>query len=439
LRAAPALAGAGDTCCADLEARISELEETVARKGNRKVELEIGGFVNEVLQIWDDGGESNTYIVTNDVERSRFAFDARAKIDDKWKAGLFMEIGVRANRSNRVDQNTPTFLTPNPLDTRYLYWWIENKELGKVSIGRTAMASYHIVEMMTAGTAYFAKQSFGAWLGENGGGFFLRKQNGVLLDGTNPLRWGDINAHGPQASPGDGDRLESAKYETPTWKGFTASAAYAAEAWDVALRYKGEIGDFKLAAGIGYGLYDIRAVRRCAAPNGPQTVDCRALGMSGSIMHKPTGLYVYSAYGEQHDFLRQELFGAAVDDVDSAFYAQVGIEHKWFTPGKTIFYAEYEQDNIGAGVNPNNGGILNTSSLGPTPADPDFARMSSTDIEFFGIGANQAFADQTVNLYVAARRFKADVYTSATGLQAGAIKNPIDDFTMVMTGAKVEF
>ena len=41
----------GGNCCADLEERIAELEATTARKGNRKVCLEISGQVNEALHV----------------------------------------------------------------------------------------------------------------------------------------------------------------------------------------------------------------------------------------------------------------------------------------------------------------------------------------------------------------------------------------------------
>ena len=56
----------GGDCCGDLEERIAELEATAARKGNRKVSLEVSGHVNEAVLWWDDGAESNAYIVTND-------------------------------------------------------------------------------------------------------------------------------------------------------------------------------------------------------------------------------------------------------------------------------------------------------------------------------------------------------------------------------------
>ena len=71
----------GGDCCADLEERIAELEATTARKGNRKVKLTVYGQVNEALMFWDDGFESNAYIVTNDASRTRFGFKGEAKIN----------------------------------------------------------------------------------------------------------------------------------------------------------------------------------------------------------------------------------------------------------------------------------------------------------------------------------------------------------------------
>ena len=48
----------GGNCCSDLEERVAELEATTARKGNRRVSLEVSGHVHEAIMLWDDGYDS---------------------------------------------------------------------------------------------------------------------------------------------------------------------------------------------------------------------------------------------------------------------------------------------------------------------------------------------------------------------------------------------
>ena len=437
---AAARADMGGDCCADLEQRIEELEATTVRKGNRKVSLSVNGYLNEAIMYWDDGFENNVYIVTNETERSRINFSIEAKIAPKWSAGGVLEFGVHANREGQVDQVQPLSSARSRLpDTRYANWWLKQDDIGTVTVGRLKMATYHIVDMMLTETWYFARYGIGTWLGADGSGFFLRKTDGTLTDGANALRWGDINAHDPAAAPGEGERANGIKFETAEIAGFTAATAYAGEGGaDVALRYTGDLGNFKLAAGIGYGQYWVRDIRRCAVVGTLDDVNCRDLGLSGTLMHVPTGLYVYGAFGLQQDLNVRALFQAPVDNTDVAYYLQAGVERKFIPAGKTTIFAEFERDDVGAGVDPRTGGILNTSALGP-PGDPNFARMAGSQIDTYGLGVGQAVDDAALELYLSGRLFKADVLTSATGLKDGAVNTPIEDFLMVVGGAKIAF
>ena len=78
----------GGGCCGDLEERVAELEATTARKGNRVVSLEISGQVNKALLIWDDGVDSDAYIVDPDSDGSRFRFTGKAQLKPGWSAGV---------------------------------------------------------------------------------------------------------------------------------------------------------------------------------------------------------------------------------------------------------------------------------------------------------------------------------------------------------------
>src|SRR5665648_1249547 len=70
----------GGGCCADLEERVAELEATTARKGNRVVSLQVYGQVNKALLIWDDGFDSDAYVVDNDTSSTRVGLIGQARI-----------------------------------------------------------------------------------------------------------------------------------------------------------------------------------------------------------------------------------------------------------------------------------------------------------------------------------------------------------------------
>src|SRR6187200_582767 len=77
----------GGDCCANLEDRVAELEATTARKGNKKVSVQIYGKVNYATMWWDDGGEQNLYTVNNYNESTRTGIKGSAKIGGDWSAG----------------------------------------------------------------------------------------------------------------------------------------------------------------------------------------------------------------------------------------------------------------------------------------------------------------------------------------------------------------
>ena len=138
----------GGNCCNDLEERVAELEATTARKGNRKVSLTVSGQVNEALIFWDDGVESNAYVVSNNSSRTRFRFVGDAKINADWSAGYLLEIGGRyANSSNRQQTTDRAGGDANAIDIRHSAWWFESKQLGRIWVGETSSATDGITEI----------------------------------------------------------------------------------------------------------------------------------------------------------------------------------------------------------------------------------------------------------------------------------------------------
>jgi hypothetical protein len=412
----------GGNCCADLEERIAELEATTARKGNRKVSLTVSGLINEAVMVWDDGVETNAYQVTNNVARTRFRFVGNAKINADWSAGYLLEIGVRGSNSAAVNQNADD--VGQGLDVRHSAWWLQSKQLGRLWVGQTSSAADGITEINLANVGHMNNMTtYGDYIG----GFNLRLANGTLTGVTvNQLANG-------LTGPGEGDRFNVVKYETPTFMGFIASVAWGEDdMWDVSLRYGGEFNGIRLAAGIAYAQWTdgtstaggggtAGPERGCVDANGPAglgtDVKCDELGLSASVMHVPTGLFVTGAYGYREDDKRVTLAIPGNRNKDEFWNIMAGVEQKFFPLGKTTIYGEYGEGTYG---------INAVRTLGAL-------NVANSDVTVWGLGLNQAIDAAAMDLYVLYRNHEFDV-TSTTGVKAN-----LEDIQIVTMGARIQF
>ena len=125
-------------------------------------------------------------------------------------------------------------------DARRAAWWIEDKNLGRLTVGRYESAGA-ITTIDLAGISAGASASV---ILVNGG-FFLAAVTGLY----SAVSWGSLGD--PAANQG---RTELLRYDSPTIGGFVASASIgeAGDYWGVMLRYAGEFSGFRVAAGIGY-------------------------------------------------------------------------------------------------------------------------------------------------------------------------------------------
>ncbi len=386
----------GGNCCADLEERVAELEATTARKGTRKVSLEVSGHVNEALIFWA-GDQDDTVrdfgvgIATNNHSRSRFRFKGSAKINADWSAGFLIEIGVRAQNSAGVrgaDWNAAGNTTG--LDIRHEALYLASKTLGTIWLGHTGSATEGITEIClgcTNGQGPDSSNYLGAFrpLGAGGTSWSTLANNG---------RW----------SAGEGDRRDIIMYQTPSLAGFILSAAYGSdEFYDVALRYAGEFGGIRIAAGVGYQLSNEQAgtvkgfATPCVAAGADNSVDCEAFGASASVMHVPTGLYIAGSYG-----VTQDNNAAAANDRDEHWYVTAGINKKFFAIGATNLYGEY--------------GIADRTMNG------------LSEVTFYGVGIGQQIDAAAMEIYVNYKRYEGE---------NGGVS--VADLDMVVVGAMIKF
>jgi predicted porin len=420
----------GGNCCADLEERIAELEATTARKGNRKVKLEVSGQVNEAVIFWDDSVEDNVGVYTNDASRTRFRFKGDAKIADDWKAGYLLEVGVRANNSKRFDQDLATPMEENGFDLRHSVWYIDSKKLGRVWVGLTGGAGESVTEINVAGTGDVAKYSD---VEDLGGGLALRRTDGLYSNGTDVVGGSGANIRirrlirdsGNQ--PGEGRRYNMVRYDTPELFGFTGTVNWGADdAWEVGLRYKGEFAGLKLAAGIAYG--ETNEATNSATQVGLECVstgslgaktDCHQIGGSVSALHEATGLYANFAAGYMKDDLVQDEFTTPVDNEYKFWAIEAGIQRKWIPLGKTTIFGQY--------YNYDGGAMFRDYTPGTV------GRVLSAELDIYSVGVMQGLDNAGMNLYALYRHVEAEAVTEDAGYM------PFEDVNLFMTGAIIKF
>ena len=246
--ASQAHAADGD-CCLDLEARLAELEAAGAHKGNHKVSLTITGYVTKQIMFWDDGVESNAYISDiGPTQATNFRLTGEAAIAAGWKAGYMVRIQDLSDNPMGLSQTTAH--VDLGLNTQMANWYVASKQLGKLSVGKNALAAKSAA-MFTdlSGTQVIAN-----YVLFDGGGFFLRDGDALL-----GLRWGDLGYCYSQARPWGGDCdgivMTGVRYDSPTFAGFSMSASWGVDDdWEVAGRYAGEAGGFKISLGAGYSV-----------------------------------------------------------------------------------------------------------------------------------------------------------------------------------------
>jgi predicted porin len=432
----------GGNCCADLEERVAELEATAAKKGNRKVSLTVYGQVNEAVIFWNDGQERNAYVVSNNESRTRFGFRGDAKITNDVSAGYLLEIGVRYAGSNTRNQNANgAGGNQNNLDIRHSAWYLDSKSLGRVWVGHTSSATDGITEISLANI-----NSGSADISNWNNGFRLRN-NGTAQSG---VTWGNIQS-GWNNNVGEGDRVNLVRYISPAFAGFTVSSSWGEDdRLETALRYAGEFNGVRIAAGIGYQkLTDFNngdGNGGCANPPvgaaAVSNVSCEALGMSASIMHVPTGIFVTGAYGESKDKNLSNLFAPAfsglANDKNKHWAITAGVEQKWFALGKTTLFGEYIKSNTGTGLDTGTIRLVAAGDALVGPAGP-LSFIGSSEVKTWGLGVNQSIDAASADVYLHFRNISGSVHTLSTLNGAPVANTGIKDFQAVMTGMIIRF
>ena len=413
----------GGNCCADLEERIAELEATTAHKGNRKVSLTISGQVNKALLVWDDGHESDTYVVDNVNGNTLFALSGDAKFAPGWTAGYVIEIWVNDNFSDGVSQNSDE--AGSGFTVWQSNWYIENERAGRITVGQAPRASDGApeVDLSEAGDASYSG------IPDIGGGFALRTNAGSLANSV----WGDLTGNF------NGDVGALVRYDSQAFAGLTLVATWGEDdIWDVAGFYEGEGRGFKVGAAIAY-----TETSDETGTDGEGDVPNSTTTGSFSILHVSSGLNFTVAGGYRE-------FDAKVEDSDGNFrapadaayiYAKLGWLAELNKLGPTAFYGEYGhyKDFLSAGLDAAGVASLSfTDEANVCAAAGDACRVTASKADIWGVGVVQHIEAAEMQVYLGYRHWSADVDLADAGGDA-VTEAALEDFDTVIAGSRISF
>jgi hypothetical protein len=412
----------GGDCCADLEERVAELEATTARKGNRRVSLTVSGQVTTSVMYWNDGNNtdgSDVYVVDNVMGGgSFFQFTGNARINPSLSAGFQLTVafdtGGRSHQVSQLDDDAggsgPTGGGDTNIVATLANWYLDHKQLGRLTVGRLNTATAGITTIDLGGAGVIANASFGY------------TQRGMLLALDDNLQTGTWSSAlgGADVNGASLSRANAIMYTSPNFGGFTVAGAFGEDnVWDVALRYAGEFSGFRVAAGIGFinnssGLNEITADHDV----GPEPGIWKG---SASVLHVPSGLFVTGAYlTKDHDV-------AGRPDTN-LWYVQGGISKNWTGLGNTVLYGEYGrvEDGIfcGAGA---------CQAFGGNAGDI----INSSRADMWGIGVVQHVDAAAMEIFLAYKRFSAEVTSPAGNLLNGT--EDYNEMDVVVGGARIRF
>jgi hypothetical protein len=372
----------GGGCCADLEERVAELEATTARKGNRVVSLQIYGTVAKGLLVFDDGNDSDAFVVDNDAITSVVGFKGKAALKPGWTTGFKIELGITDASSGAVKQDDDEGGTGTGISIRESYVYIESERLGRVSIGQQLLAADGVAGVSIANTLYGANP-------DHSGSFDVGNSGRTMGQFANSFGTG---------------RNDAIRYDSPSIYGFIASASWGDDNYyDVTLRFAKEWNSIKIAAAIGYAKADPDG---SAGGVGYTSGEQEILSGSVSVMHVPTGLFANFGTGTNEDGDGNEA---------SFWFAQGGIERKWLSYGATTLHAEYGSYEDQA--------TLFNSGVGD---------ISSSEATRWGFGVVQHFDSAALDLFAQATFWEFDAVRGESNLD-------LEDISTVMIGAKIDF
>ncbi|PCH75354.1 MAG: porin [Rhodobacteraceae bacterium] len=317
---------------------------------------------------FDDGVTTTSELVDNTNSNSRVGLWVRQQYGENLFTFNF-ETALGFRPSAGLSQNfTPKGVNWQRTNIRKVDFALKTPRYGTFSAGQGSMATDGAAEVDLSGTSLVTYVS----IPDTSAAFQFRTSAGALSGKSIGGAFGDF----------DGGRLGRVRYDTPSFNGFTVSAAYGDnilatnvtfKTSDIALRYAGDAGDFKLKGAVGY-----KHVELAAGVTFNDTIG------SFSVLHA-SGFNATIAAGNR----------STNGDYG---YGKLGYRANWFDIGETALSVDYYRAN-----------------------DRVSAGSTSTS---YGFGAVQKFDKYRVEAYLGYRTYQltetAASYQDASSVLFGA-------------------
>lgn len=410
-------------------------------------DVTISGWINEGVQFYDDGMSSDVVQVNDNGTTlgSRITFAGETEVSTGLTAGF--EVILEPNQSTNtplIFSNQSTFgdHTGNNINTLGNSLHIGGS-WGKITAGLQSMPTDNI--------AVLEDPSLTLWSGISpvfrGNGFTIigttdsnatagGAQTGTITsDGaavlttagaaTSPV-WGDfLNCFAVDGLRGaggigidcNGIYRNGIRYDLPAFGPVTIAIGYANDdVYDVAAKYKGDLGSMKAQLALGYAVNN--------GNNAAHYESSENFQLQAGLMHPATGLFGSIAYQHEEADLRTGFTTAAnaaggqISDETDAWWLKVGIKKQWFSVGDTSLSFDY--------------GVY-SDQYGTTQAT---AGVNGSDVDRIGLAVDQYFGSSLI-IYGKWENLDLDTDCGAAGAAACGASyggaNDLDTFTLGAT------
>lgn len=422
----------------ELEERIAELESSTARKGNSKVSFEVSGWINRMILGWDDGANSDAYIVDNVASRSRIDFEGAAKITRGWTAGYYLSLGLDDIASNDVDQLNSSGEGAEPVTLRHSAWWVRSNTYGTATVGLTSTATDNIILNDLGGIMPGA-----ANIATIGGSFTVRRSDEPETGDAALITRTTLNDFSGGASV-DTLRRNIFRYDAPRlsglWGNLDLSVAWGEDDFfDTAARYSINWNDIRFRFGAGY-LHDTTEGNQPGGNTGSR--DREEYKGSASLLHVPTGLFATAAYVQREfngtNTSDQAIFGEVTTGILLPpgtnrpnrpslhyLYTAAGFRQRYSSLGETTIYGEWAR--------------VDDAITGLREAGLD--EVTDSQLEMMGAAIVQNIDAAAMDIYAGFRHFSFD--TTGRRLIGGNVREnapePLTDINFAYGGVRIKF